>query len=58
LRIGLPEGYEIFHEVTWHSVHEGVGRHGEVDIVVLAPGGNVSLMEVKAGQVLSNGNYI
>ena len=52
LRIDLPDGYEIFHEVNWHSIHDGVDRHGEVDIVVLSPDGNVLLMEVKAGQVL------
>ncbi len=52
LRLGLPEDYEIFHEVNWHNVREGVDRHGEVDIVVLAPNGNVLLMEVKAGLVL------
>jgi hypothetical protein len=52
LRLGLPDGFEIFHEVTWHSVHEGIDRHGEVDIVVLSPAGNVLLMEIKAGQVL------
>lgn len=52
LRLGLPDGYEIFHEVNWHSVHDGVDRHGEVDIVVLSPSGNVLLMEVKAGMVL------
>jgi len=52
LSSGLPDGYEVFHEVNWHSIHEGVDRHGEVDIVVLSPLGNVLLMEVKAGQVL------
>lgn len=52
LRLGLPDGFEIFHEVTWHSVHEGIDRHGEIDIVVLSPSGNMLLMEVKAGQVL------
>lgn len=52
LKVGLPEGFEIFHEVWWHSVHQGTDRHGEVDIVVLAPSGNMLLMEVKAGQVL------
>ena len=52
LRSGLPDGYEIFHEVNWHSIHEGIDRHGEVDIVVLSPDGNVLLMEVKAGQIL------
>lgn len=29
LRLGLPERFEIYHEVNWHSVHEGVDRHGE-----------------------------
>jgi hypothetical protein len=52
LRLGLPDGYEIFHEVWWHSIHESKDRHGEVDIVVLSPSGNMLLMEVKAGQVL------
>lgn len=52
LQHGLPDGFEIFHEVTWHSVHEGIDRHGEVDIVVLSPSGDMLLMEVKAGQVL------
>jgi hypothetical protein len=52
LRSSLPDGYEVFHEVNWHSIHEGIDRHGEVDIVVLSPDGNLLLMEVKAGQVL------
>jgi hypothetical protein len=52
LRLGLPDGFEIFHEVTWHTIHEGNDRHGEIDIVVLSPFGNMLLMEVKAGQVL------
>lgn len=52
LRIGLPAGYDVFHEVTWHNVHEGIDRHGEIDIVVLSPTGNMLLMEVKAGQVV------
>ena len=52
LRLGLPDAFEVFHEVTWHSVHEGIDRHGEVDIVVLSPLGDVLLMEVKAGAVL------
>ncbi len=52
LRAGLPDGYEIFHEVLWHSIHDGMDKHGEIDIVVLGPSGDVLLMEVKAGQVL------
>ena len=52
LRLGLPDGFEIFHEVTWHTIHEGLDRHGEIDIVVLSPAGDMLLMEVKAGSVL------
>ena len=51
LKASLPDEYEIFHGVNWHSVHEGQDRHGEIDIVVLGPSGNLLLMEIKAGQV-------
>ncbi len=49
---GLPDAFEIFHEVTWHSIMNGEDRHGEIDIVVLSPNGNLLLVEVKAGDVL------
>ena len=38
--------------MTWHTVNDGVDRHGEIDIVVLSPSGNLLLMEVKAGPLL------
>lgn len=52
LRLDLPEAFEVFHEVHWHSVHEGQDRHGEIDLVVMSPAGQLLLIEVKAGQVL------
>lgn len=56
LRLGLPDGYNVFHSVDWHSVHNGIDHHGEIDLVVLAPNGNMLLIEVKAGSVnLRNG---
>ena len=48
----LPNGYEIFHHVDWQAVHEGRDHHGEFDVVVMAPNGNLLLIEVKAGDVL------
>jgi hypothetical protein len=51
LESSLPEGYEIFHSVSWHSLHNDRDKHGEIDIVVLSPIGNVLLVEVKAGDV-------
>ena len=52
LQDSLPDGYEIFHSVDWHSVRDGVDQHGEIDLVVLGPAGNILLIEVKAGDVV------
>ncbi|EKU84335.1 hypothetical protein ABIB42_004110 [Massilia sp. UYP32] len=52
LRDHLPAGFEVFHSVTLHTLHHGRDRYGEIDIVVLAPNGNLLLMEVKAGDVV------
>lgn len=56
LELSLPKGYEIFHNISWHSLHEDKDKHGEIDFVVLSPLGNVLLVEVKAGEVtIANG---
>ncbi|MDN3987945.1 nuclease-related domain-containing DEAD/DEAH box helicase [Zwartia vadi] len=51
LERSLSEGYEIFYSVPWHTVHEGRDRHGEIDLVVLGPTGNILLLEIKSGAV-------
>ena len=57
LELSLPKGYEIFHNISWHSLHEDKDKHGEIDFVVLSPLGNVLLVEVKAGEVtIANGH--
>jgi len=58
LEDSLPDGYEVFHSVSWHSVHEGNDRHGEIDVVILAPNGNMLLMEIKAGTVILRNGQI
>lgn len=58
LEDSLPDGYEVFHSVSWHSVHEGNDRHGEIDVVILAPNGNMLLMEIKAGSVILRNGQI
>lgn len=59
LQQSLPDGYEIFHSVAWHTLYLGNDRHGEIDLVVLSPGGNMLLIEVKAGDViLRNGDIM
>lgn len=52
LQQSLPDSYEIFHSVEWHSIHKGDDRHGEIDLVIMGPAGNIMLMEVKAGEVI------
>lgn len=52
LQQSLPDGYELFHQLDWHSIQEGRDRHGELDIVILAPNGNLLILEVKAGGVI------
>lgn len=52
LQQSLPDIYEIFHSIEWHSTHDGDDRHGEIDLVILGPTGSILLMEVKAGKVV------
>ena len=49
LEIGLPAGYELFHNVDWASSVEGRQQAGEIDIAVVSPSGHLLLIEVKLG---------
>lgn len=51
LQDSLPDGYEIFHSVAWHSIENEHDRHGEIDIVILGPNGHLLLMEIKSGHM-------
>ncbi len=48
---GLPDNFDVFHNLPWSSVHEGKQIFGELDLVVISPMGHVVLIEVKAGAV-------
>lgn len=48
----LPDGYEIFHGVDWHTLYEGKDCHGEIDFVVMNRSGSLLLVEVKAGELV------
>lgn len=51
LQDSLPDGYEVFHSVPLQTVYKGEDRFGEIDLILLAPTGNILLMEVKAGSL-------
>lgn len=46
---GLPDSYTVFHGVHWTRVEQRHSIFGEVDFVVLAPSGQVLLIEQKSG---------
>ncbi|WP_423680153.1 ATP-binding domain-containing protein [Undibacterium sp. WLHG33] len=52
LRDYMPAGFEVFHGVELHSVHDDRDSYGEIDLIVLAPDGCLLLLEIKAGPVL------
>lgn len=51
LERGLSDAYTLFHSVDWSRGAGTQEQHGEIDIVVVNQGGDVLLMEVKAGRV-------
>ncbi len=51
LERGLSDAFTLFHSVDWSRGDGSQEQHGEIDIVVVNQGGDVLLMEVKAGKV-------
>lgn len=49
LEVGLPAGYDLFHNVDWSRTVEGRQQIGEIDIVVVSSLGHLLLIEVKSG---------
>ncbi len=54
LRVGLPDNFDVFHGLTWSSIHHNLQRFGELDLTVVSPEGHVLVLEVKAGEVFSD----
>ena len=46
---GLPNDYTVLHAVHWTRMQHGHQVFGEVDFVVIGPGGRVLLIEQKSG---------
>ena len=47
----LPDAFHLFHSVDWAQANPRGDSHGEVDVVVVNQGGDVALLEIKAGEV-------
>ena len=51
LAADLPDTLHLFHSVDWAQADPRGDSHGEVDVVVVNQGGDVALLEIKAGDV-------
>ena len=58
LRTGLPDTFDVFHGLTWSTVHASVQKFGELDLTVVSPQGQILILEVKAGSVYTNNGLI
>lgn len=54
LQEGLPDSFDVFHNLHWSSLQGDGQSFGEFDFVVVSPGGQLLILEVKAGEVLTN----
>ncbi len=52
LQDGLPLSFDVFHNLSWSVMIDGSQHIGEIDIAVVAPGGAILLLEIKAGPVI------
>jgi hypothetical protein len=54
LRDGLDDGWRVFHSASWVVRDEGSGAgDGEIDFVLVQPGGAIVCLEVKGGAIQS-----
>jgi hypothetical protein len=58
LEVGLPAGFDLFHNLPWSVMFDGAQQMGECDIAVVAPCGSLLLLEVKAGDVVESGHQL
>ena len=58
LRLGLPDTFDVFHGLTWSTVHASVQKFGELDLTVVSPQGQILILEVKAGSVYTHNGLI
>ena len=57
LRMGLPDNFDVFHGLTWSTVHNAMQKFGELDLTVVSPQGQILILEVKAGSVYTQNGW-
>ena len=49
LRDGLPDSFDVFHGLTWSSMHGAFQQFGELDLTIVSPNVLLLVLEVKTG---------
>lgn len=51
LEQGLPDNFDVFHNLSWSAAQSDQQSFGEFDIVLVSPGGQLLILEIKSGSV-------
>lgn len=51
LEQGLDERFDVFHNLPWSGMQREQQSFGEYDFVIVSPGGQLLILEIKAGDV-------
>ena len=58
LEDGLPNSFDVYHNVSWSAVHNGQQGFGEYDFVIVSPGGQLMILEIKAGAIIESNDRL
>ncbi len=56
LEQGLDERFDVFHNLSWSGMQGEQQSFGEYDFVIVSPGGQLLILEIKAGDVAESDN--
>jgi hypothetical protein len=51
LEQGLDDRFDVFHNLPWSVMHGDHQSFGEYDFVIVSPGGQLLILEIKSGEV-------
>ena len=54
LEQGLDDRFDVFHNVPWSGMHGDQQSFGEYDFVIVSPGGQLLILEIKSGNLIES----
>lgn len=54
LEKGLDDRFDVFHNVPWSGMQGDQQSFGEYDFVIVSPGGQLLILEIKSGDVIES----